>query len=303
MCVDLLIFSLKLNFLENLAITNAWKLIDLDPKDCLFLDIQEGNMSLSEQTIERLTQKEIELTQELETREQRAKEWLEKISHLWNQLYVSEEEKKSFFDKEYGFSDKTFELCEKEYNRLTCLKSTRLKELILQARRQLFELWEELGYSTEQRKSFGIAFSETFDDETLELHTNEIERLNERAKVVAPIIRLIKKRDEIRKQKEEFENLQKDGSRLLNKGVGAWKEREEESKKRIYFEKNLPKIEEQLVKSLIYFEEKQHESFTWNGLPLLFQLENDSEHEKIQKELTKARRVNFLEKEIVFFLD
>lgn len=223
---------------------------------------------ISSKALDELTTRVTDLSTEKKHRRTRLEEMGVEISTLWEKLGVSEEEQRAFTDSVVGLSIETIEKGEKELKRLHELKNLMRGKLILDARSIIKELWEETNATEEQRKAFEpihVENQEIFNDELLEQHEKYVIVLQERLEQMQPILRLIERREEIIKERMEYEELQKDSERLKQRGAALTKQlmREEKMAKRI--KRELPKLTTMLDDKLREWRQEYGENFQVHG--------------------------------------
>jgi len=252
--------------------------------------IVKGNVGLTKATIARLHDLKESLLKEKKKREDTIKEYAIKITGLWNRLEVSEEERVAFFDLNTGLSLDVLKACETELKRLEELKKIRMKEMILHARNELRTLWDQLAYNEDERRAFVYAFSEEYTEPVLNIHEKEIEKLNTKLAALLPILKMIERREEILKEKVEFEQITSDPTRLLSKKPRDPGRLLREEKIRKTIEKELPKVEAKLQQTLSEWESKNRQQFLWHGERYLDRMDDQQEREREKKEEDRLRK-------------
>lgn len=133
---------------------------------------------------------------------------------------------------------------------------------------------------------------EVFNEDVLEEHEKEIIRLESLLCSMAPILKLIERRNGILAEKEEFEQSSKDPNRLLTKKSSRDPGRLlREEKMRKTIEKELPKLQEKLKDLITEWEDANNEYFIYNGsryLQSLLQLEQTSQHQDSSLKVGKS---------------
>jgi hypothetical protein len=186
----------------------------------------------------------------------------EKVSKLWELLCIGEAEQIAFEESLSSMSNATIAAGEKELARLEALKKLKMVEIIGGRRAQIQELWDQTAATAEQRsgfKQFHISNEDSFTDELLELHDQEIAKLLNRYEAMQPLIKLSQKYEEAINLRSELEELQKDKDRLKGRGSAKQLQLEEQMGKKI---KQLPKIIESLTKQVTEWEEAEKVEFT-----------------------------------------
>ena len=189
------------------------------------------------------------------------------IAMLWEKLRIPEEEQRAFTDSVQGLGLDTIQKGEAELQRLLLLKADMIGKLVIEARETIESLWDETNATKEQRASFepfSVESEALFNDELLEKHEEYIQVLEARLENMKPILKLIKHREEIIRERMEYEELQKDPNRLQQRGASMTKQlmREEKMARRI---KGLPKLSRDLEEKLHEWKEANHEDFQYHG--------------------------------------
>jgi protein regulator of cytokinesis 1 len=208
------------------------------------------------------------------------------IAMLWEKLRIPEEEQRAFTESVQGLGLDTVAKGEAELERLLLLKADMIGKLVAEARETIQSLWEETNATKDQRSSFApysVESESLFNDELLEKHEEYIQVLEARLENMKPILKLIKHREEILRERMEYEELQKDPNRLQQRGASMTKQlmREEKMARRI---KGLPKLTRDLNEKLHEWKEVNHEDFQYHGEAYLDVMERQEEEWKQYKE-------------------
>ncbi len=208
------------------------------------------------------------------------------IAMLWEKLRIPEEEQRAFTESVQGLGLDTIAKGEAELERLLLLKADMIGKLVAEARETIQSLWEETNATKDQRSSFApysVESESLFNDELLEKHEEYIQVLEARLENMKPILKLIKHREEILRERMEYEELQKDPNRLQQRGASMTKQlmREEKMARRI---KGLPKLTRDLNEKLHEWKEVNHEDFQYHGEAYLDVMERQEEEWKQYKE-------------------
>jgi len=217
---------------------------------------------------ESLVKRTAELSKEKSRRKVKLQEMGEEISSLWDKLRIPIEDQSAFSKSVQGLHLDTIAKGQAEIDRLHAIKNKMMGELIVEARETIASLWRETNATDEQRKAFEhffVANEEMFNDELLEKHEEYLGVLEGQLEQMKPILRLIERREEIVKERMEYEKLQKDSERLQKRGAEMTKQlmREEKMAKRI--KRELPKLTALLDDKLQEWKEEHGEPFLHNG--------------------------------------
>jgi Ase1/PRC1/MAP65 family protein len=218
--------------------------------------------------MEALTNRAAELSKEKHRRKAQLQEMGTEIAMLWEQLRIPQEEQRAFTDSVKGLGVDTISKGRAELKRLKSLKSGMLGNLVAEARDIIQELWEETNASDSLRSSFtpfNISDEEEFDDELLDKHEEYIKLLQDRLEKMKPINRMIERREDIVRERMEYEELQKDSDRLKQRGAAMAKQLMEEEKMARRIKRDLPKLTKLLMEKLDEWKESNGEDFLYNG--------------------------------------
>ncbi|VEU41202.1 unnamed protein product [Pseudo-nitzschia multistriata] len=223
---------------------------------------------ISAKALEALTSRASELSSEKRRRKDLLQEMGGEIAALWEQLSIPVEEQRAFTNSVKGLGMDTIEKGSAELQRLKSLKSEMLGKLIHEARENIQQLWKETNGSYEQRKSFEpfvVRDEDLFDDKLLDEHEEYIAVLQDRLEKMKPINRIINRREDIIRERMEYEELQKDSDRLKQRGAAMAKQLMEEEKMARRIKKELPKLTKMLQEKLNEWKESHGEDFQYQG--------------------------------------
>jgi protein regulator of cytokinesis 1 len=190
------------------------------------------------------------------------------IAMLWEQLRIPPEEQRAFTESVKGLGMDTIAKGEAELKRLKSLKSGMLGKLIAEARETIEELWEETNATEMHRNSFQSYYvqnEDDFDDTLLDEHEEYIKLLQDRLEKMKPINRIIERREDILRERMEYEELQKDSERLKQRGAAMAKQLMEEEKMARRIKRDLPKLTKLLNEKLQELKEMNGEDFQYQG--------------------------------------
>lgn len=215
-----------------------------------------------------LTKRASELSAEKMRRKKVLQNLGAEISLLWEQLRVPEDEQKAFSSSVKGLGVDTIRKGEIELERLKSLKGKMLGKLIDEARETIQDLWIETNATDSMKADFqamNISDEEAYNDRLLDEHEEYISNLQVRLEKMRPLIRIIERREEILRQRMEYEELQKDSDRLKQRGAAMAKQLMEEEKMAKRIKKELPKLTKMLQEKLEEWKNDNGESFQYNG--------------------------------------
>ena len=233
-------------------------------------------LGLHEDDILRLQTKRDRLIEEKRGRDLKLKELRSTIESLWDRLGMEEADRKRFLAENRGCGLRIINEFEAELDRLNELKRQNLHLFVEDARYKLQELWDGLYFSEEEMLEFAPAFSDVCSDALLSAHEAEISRLEVLKEQRAPTLQLIDKHRSLTRDQDDLTAASQDVSRLLGKNNKGEKRdptrllREEKMRKRIA--KELPKVENELKKTLERWEDDYGRPFLVHGVRYLDEL-------------------------------
>jgi len=223
---------------------------------------------IGSRALEELTERVAELNGEKRRRKARLGEMGAEIATLWEKLHVPEEDQRTFAESVKGLGMDTIRKGEIELGRLLELKAAMMGRLIDEARDEIERLWVETSATELQRssfRSFGIADENRYSDELLAEHDAYIQHLQRRYEQMQPILKVIIKREEIIQERMEYEELQKDPTRLQQRGSALTKQLMKEEKIARRIKKDLPKATDYLERKLREWRKTHDEPFLYHG--------------------------------------
>jgi len=178
------------------------------------------------------------------------------ITKLWTQLKVSSEEQDKFKSSHTGIGVQTVRACEKELLRLRKVKEERLDALIKELKATVGDLHDKVHAGPQQKEKYGLLLlksasskAELYD--ALELYISTLHKKLER---LTPMLSSIKKWKALIAEREEYDQLIKDPSRLLSRRSGKELNRELKMAKRVT--KVLPALSKKLQQRIVAWEKE-----------------------------------------------
>ncbi|XP_059083694.1 protein regulator of cytokinesis 1-like [Tigriopus californicus] len=187
----------------------------------------------------------------------------EKIYSLIRKLGQEEAERQRVEIELGGHSPREIKELQQILNELEVLKSEKMEQFIHATRQDLIELWDKCYYSQSQRDKFSPFFDTNYNDELLSIHEIEVERLKSYHEANRDLFQKVAKRQDLWKKMLELEAKQKDPGHLL-KAKGNTLLLEERDRKRV--NKQLPKIEQELMDEMAQFLEIHGRPFLVGGV-------------------------------------
>ncbi|KAG0326374.1 hypothetical protein BGZ99_009614 [Dissophora globulifera] len=247
------------------TIKHLWNELGLSAQDTFereVIDSRNEDYSITDEVMRRFDMKQKMLEDERSKREVLVKEHLADITRLWDKLRIEEDEREEFMMSNIGLTMDIIRTFKAELSRLEELKSEKLQEFIMDERDTLYELWDKLYYSSEQRESFSPVFDDNFTDGNLEVHEAEVARLNLEVQETEHILNAIEQYRRMLDDIRNFEITSMDAQRLFHRDPGRLL-REEKFRKRIA--KEFPKVESELEGALYQWQQAKGRPFLVYG--------------------------------------
>ena len=252
-------------------------------------------VGIGPKVLEELSHRAAQLMAERKRRKAKLQEMGTEIAILWEKLHISEEEQIRFTQRVQGLGEDTIEKGQDELNRLRLLKEEMLGKLIFEARERIKVLWIETNAPRDQQlmfTPFSIDSEDLWDDVLLDKHDDYIVTLESRLEQMKPILRIIERRQEILKERMEYEALQHNSERLQQRGAALTKQLMREEKMAMRIKKELPKLTSLLVEKLIEWKTEHGEEFQFAGRAYLEEMEHQEEEwKRYKEEESKSKRI------------
>ena len=251
-----------------------------------------SSQSLSPETLQRLHDLKAKLDNLKEERIKKISEYALAITHLWNLLNISEDERTQFLEAHSTLGANDLEACRDEVANLEKKRDEILPEIVRAQLAEINDLWSILHIPAEKRNTF-VRDEQQSEGEQLfhefEFLKAEIERLKEIQTKVAPILELVQQREDI--IAEYKKTLQADPSRLMSRAKGYAQHLIREEKARRRYKVTLPRLEKKLYAMLTEHKQKTGEDFEWDGTPYIETLpEPPKEVKPIMKKAKKKAK-------------
>jgi Ase1/PRC1/MAP65 family protein len=205
-----------------------------------------------------------------------------RLTQLWKYLEVSENHVKKY-SKCTDISQQTYDILLAEVQRCEQIKKENIKNFIEKVRVEIEEYWDKCLKSNAERLRFPSYSVNSFNEDVLELHEDELRDLKNFYENNQQIFETIQERQELWSQMELLQNKEADPKRYNNRGGQLLKE----EKERKMITLKLPKIEKKLVEMAEKFEEENNRPFTVHGVRVQDIIERDYETKRLEK-LTKS---------------
>ncbi|KAG0347319.1 hypothetical protein BG004_007976 [Podila humilis] len=191
-----------------------------DEFDHNVINADTARLPLTDETIRRLESKQSMLEDERAQRGAILQKRMADITRLWEKLRIDEEEREEFMSMHLGLSSDTIQSYKDELARLEELKSEKLADLILDERKLLIKLWEQMFYTEEQRESFTPFYSSDTSEAILTAHEEEVSRLKDELESNTELFELTTRLVQSLHEIQEFQASSKDSNRLFKAEPG-----------------------------------------------------------------------------------
>ncbi|KAJ1477277.1 microtubule associated protein-domain-containing protein, partial [Baffinella frigidus] len=195
---------------------------------------------------------------------------LNHMATLWERIKTPAEDRERFPLEHPGIAMRTLHTLEAEIARLQEVKIAMMKELVLDTRVSLTEVWTAMCMTDDATRNFSPAFTEVFTEEALHLHELHLAACKTKLEAMQPILKLVERREFIRTEEEamKLEAMQpilelegrelirteeetmklaaSDPNRLMGRGRGMAEQLKKEEKVRYMVQKEQPKLIEKL---------------------------------------------------------
>lgn len=186
---------------------------------------------------------------------------LNKCQNLWLKLKVPATYVESFLSQTAGLSLDSIKKISQELEKLESMKKRIIKTLVNESWQKIEELWKILQYDEQEKSQFLVTFemlrkssSSLQDDEKLlETCEKEIQVLEKKLAVYAPVLQLIKEFKQLQADKASLDESSKDSSRLLLRNSHKILLQEEKTRKRIT--RHFPRVIQELKEGLCKIQE------------------------------------------------
>lgn len=185
------------------------------------------------------------------------------ISHEWDLLGVSEQEKKDFVEMHSQLTERCIQNFSDELLRLQKLRNEKLPELIERIKIEIVSICQTLHYTQQEIDDIISNAKEVPDDNMATFSEYESVLFNMKRKLVLsqPIIDLMKQRDELIKEYEEVEIEEK--AFKDNRDDKTIDKRAEKIRRRYKFV--LPRVEKKILIGVLEYKQTNGTDFLWDG--------------------------------------
>ena len=205
-----------------------------------------------------------------------------RLAQLWRFLEVPENHHRQF-SKFTNITQTTYNKYLEEVQRCEQIKKENIRNFIGKVRLEIEEYWDKCLKSDAERLRFPSYTANTFNEDVLELHEDELRDLKMFYENNEAIFSIIQERQELWNQMELLQNKESDPKRYNNRGGQLLKE----EKERKMITMKLPKIEARLIELVEKFQEENKRPFTMYGTKIEDVIKRDYEAKRLEK-LTKS---------------
>lgn len=205
-----------------------------------------------------------------------------RLAQVWKYLDIPENYYRKF-SKYSDITQTTYNKLLAEVQRCEQIKKENIRNFIGKVREEIEEYWNKCLKSDAERLRFPSYTANTFNEDVLELHEDELRDLKMFYENNETIFNLIQERQDLWNQMEMLQSKELDPKRYNNRGGQLLKE----EKERKMIAMKLPKIESKLIELVEKFEESDNRPFTIFGVKVQDTIERDYEVKR-QERLTKS---------------
>jgi protein regulator of cytokinesis 1 len=205
-----------------------------------------------------------------------------RLTQLWKYLDVPESHQKKF-DAFTDITQTTYDELHFEVKRCEQIKKENIRVFIEKVRLEIEHYWNLCLKSDTERARFRSFTSNTYNEDVLELHEDELRDLKMFYENNESLFKMVEERTNLWNQMELLQNKEQDPKRYANRGGQLLKE----EKERRMISIKLPKIEAKLLEMVQQFERENNKQFKIFGAPIQDIIERDYD-KKRQEKLTKS---------------
>lgn len=265
------------------------------PFDKMVLSTPPNTFVLSAENMAAVKKLHQNMEQKLSDAKHDATELRERLSNLWERLQISSHHREEFLHAHRGYSLPTITAFKDELKRCEAIKRENIENFVLQLRQEIVSWWDRCYFSQRQRNEFRAFNFSDFNEDVLELHELEVNKLKNFYENNRDIFQLADQRAQLWEQMHELEERANDPNRYNNRGGQLLRE----EKERKTLAKTLPKIEKELKERLLAYQQENFTPFLINGENLLelIDQQNEERHglKEMQKQQKKVTRNHLLE--------
>ncbi|KAG9068009.1 hypothetical protein KI688_011600 [Linnemannia hyalina] len=272
-------------------IKGIWDELGATERDSFDQEVIEGSggeYSISDDILRRLERKKAELQVERSRREIVLQELQADVTRLWDKLRVDVDEREEFLAGHRTLCVETIRAFKEELTSLEELRVQKVQDFILMEREEIIELWMQLRYGHEQQESFTPFYDDSFTEENLTAHENEVARLKQEMEEAAHILEIVARYEARLHAIEELEKSTHSADRFNTRGDPGRLLREEKERKQNARE--LPKLEAELTEALNRWQEEKGHHFLVYGEEYIHTMQAAAQLAREGKENEKRER-------------
>jgi protein regulator of cytokinesis 1 len=271
------------------SILQLWKDLEKEPLSDFELSIASrgaDSFLLSVDNLEKVNSICQELRKEFDNLEHTATALKDQVMSMWQRLGVPQEERICFTKANEGCKPKVIKQWRKELERLEELKRQNMRSFIEATREELKKQWDTCMFGPEQRQEFCLMDTDECNDDVLEAHEHEVQRLKQLYASNAEIYKAIEKRQSLWARYLELEKNASDPDKFKNRGGKLLREQNEKK----MLSKELPKLEKELKSLILAWENEHQQHFIIQDNRYLDVIATDWKQLKAGRELEKQER-------------
>ncbi|XP_041369390.1 protein regulator of cytokinesis 1-like isoform X2 [Gigantopelta aegis] len=214
---------------------------------------------------------------------------------LWNRLDVPEEEREAFKVGKDGHKPAVLEALRAEIARCEALKFENIQRFVDGIRTELQCLWGKCFFNNEQRERFKFMHEDTYTEELLKVHENELEEVKSYYNTYKDLFDKLEKWEALFQERVEIERKAMDPNRYKNRRHNYILQDEKAMKK---VQKELPKVEEEVRNAVHEWQQHHKKAFLVEGMSFTDYVKQkwDAYHEekireKEQRQIAKAKLI------------
>lgn len=229
------------------------------------------------------------LEHQLEDTKAEVTELREKLTQLWDRLHEEYSHREMFLAAHRGHSAGTLKALKDEIKRCEELKRQNIKRFVEEIQKELKYWWDKCLVGEEERLQFRPHSSECFTEDLLELHELEVQKFRSYYEQNIVIFELANQRQELWDKMLELESRANDRNRLFHNRGGQLLLEEKERKN---IQKELPKVERELMKHIKLYEEQHKTPFKIYGESVIEIINSQwTLHKENKEQERKAKKV------------
>ncbi|KAG0311808.1 hypothetical protein BGZ97_011626 [Linnemannia gamsii] len=278
---------------DIVIIKDLWSELGTTQRDLFDQEVIEGSggaYQITDDVLRRLERRKADLQVERSRRGIVLQELQAEVTRLWDKLRIDEDEREKFLAEHKNLCVETIRTFKEELTRLEELRVQKVQDFIRMERDEIIELWMQLRYSYEQQESFTPFFEDTFTEEVLTAHEEEVARLKQEREEAAHVLEIVARYEARLHAIEELEKSTHSADRFNTRGDPGRLLREEKERKQNARE--LPRLEAELTEALTRWQEEKGRPFLVYGEIYIENMKTAAKLAREGKENEKRNRAN-----------